>query len=190
MAYQKLQTERAIKVFPTTLATSKSVEEAAKIPDPARTLVSGIAATTVAATGSATNDATLTKAGETFVTKGVKIGDVVRITISTTIKDMFVLSLTETVLTLRSGTANSTDNVGASSGGASYEVFPNRETEPCVLYVGGAGNLDVITEGGDRVTLVAVPAGTFVPIQVRAVVNNENSSGTATTTATEIIALR
>ena len=183
MAYQKLQTERAIKVFPTTLATSKSVEEAAKIPDPARTLVSGIAATTVAATGSATNDATLTKAGETF-------GDVVRITISTTIKDMVLLSLTETVLTLRSGTSNSFDNVGASSGGASYEVFPNRETEPCVLYVGGAGNLDIITEGGDRVTLVAVPAGTFVPIQVRAVVNNENSSGTATTTATEIIALR
>ena len=112
-----------------------------------------------------------------------------RITISTTIKDFVVLSLTETVLTLRSGTANSTDNVSASSA-ASYEVYPNREVEPCVLYVGGAGDLDVITEGGDRVTLVGVPAGTFIPIHVRAVVNNENSSGTPTTTATDIIALR
>ena len=189
MAYQKLQTERAIKVFPTTIATTVDSSKAATIPNPGRLLVSGSTATTVAATGAATNNATLTKTGETFVTKGVKIGDVVRITISTTIKDFYIVGVTETVLTLRSGTGNSTDNVSASSA-ASYEVYPNREAEPCVLYVGGAGNLDIITEGEDRVTLVGVPAGTFIPVQVRAVVNNENSSGTPTTTATEIIALR
>lgn len=52
----------------------------------------------------------------------------------------------------------------------------------CVLYVGGAGNLKVLTVGGDEVTLTAVPVGTFVPVQVLRVF----ATGT---TATNIVAL-
>ena len=52
----------------------------------------------------------------------------------------------------------------------------------CVLYVGGAGNLKVLTVGGDEVTFTAVPVGTFVPVQVLRVF----ATGT---TATNIVAL-
>jgi hypothetical protein len=52
----------------------------------------------------------------------------------------------------------------------------------CVLYVGGAGNLTVDTVGGDTVTLAAVPAGSFIPVQVTRVY-------AAGTTATSIVAL-
>jgi hypothetical protein len=52
----------------------------------------------------------------------------------------------------------------------------------CVLYVGGAGDLTVDTVGGDAVTFVAVPAGSFIPVQVKRVY-------AAGTTATSILAL-
>ena len=32
------------------------------------------------------------------------------------------------------------------------------------IYVGGAGNVTVITEAGDTVTFTAPPVGTFIPI--------------------------
>jgi hypothetical protein len=58
---------------------------------------------------------------------------------------------------------------------------PNTSAWPCVLYVGGSGNLTVLTAGGSTVTLVGVAAGTFIPIQVVRVFTS--------TTATNILAL-
>lgn len=52
---------------------------------------------------------------------------------------------------------------------------------PCVLYIGGAGNIRVLTAGGDDVTFNGVVAGTFLPVQVVRVF----STGT---TATNIVA--
>ena len=52
----------------------------------------------------------------------------------------------------------------------------------CVLYVGGTGNLKVLTVGGDEVVFSNVQAGTFVPIQVLRVF----ATGT---TATSIVAI-
>lgn len=52
---------------------------------------------------------------------------------------------------------------------------------PAVLYIGGAGNIRVLTAGGDDVTFNGVVAGTFLPIQVIRVF----STGT---TATNIVA--
>jgi len=52
----------------------------------------------------------------------------------------------------------------------------------CVLYIGGAGDLRVLTAGGDDVTFTGVLAGTFLPVQVVRVFN-------ATTTATNLLAL-
>lgn len=52
----------------------------------------------------------------------------------------------------------------------------------CVLYIGGDGDLAVITAGGDTVTFVGLLAGTFFPVQVTRVL-------VTGTTATDIIAL-
>ena len=37
--------------------------------------------------------------------------------------------------------------------------------EPCVLYVGTGGDLELVTAGGDTVYLINVPSGSFLPIQ-------------------------
>lgn len=54
--------------------------------------------------------------------------------------------------------------------GSSYTLYSGTNIagsiEPCVLYVGIGGDLDIITAGGDQVTLLNVPSGTFLPIQV------------------------
>ena len=54
--------------------------------------------------------------------------------------------------------------------------------EPCVLYVGIGGDMDIVTAGGDTVYLNGVPSGSFLPIQVIKV-------GISTTTAQNIVAL-
>lgn len=43
---------------------------------------------------------------------------------------------------------------------------PNASRWPCVLYVGTGGTLHILTAEEDDVTLVNVPDGTFIPIQV------------------------
>tara|TARA_R110002020_G_scaffold474903_2_gene707894 strand:+ start:5113 stop:5382 length:270 start_codon:yes stop_codon:yes gene_type:complete len=50
-----------------------------------------------------------------------------------------------------------------------------------ILYVGVAGNVEVVTVGGDNVTFVGVVAGTFLPVLVKQVV-------AAGTTASNILA--
>ena len=57
----------------------------------------------------------------------------------------------------------------------------NGQVEGCVLYVGTAGILRVLTAGGDDVTFQNVPVG-FFPVQVIRVFSS-------TTTANNIIAL-
>ena len=212
MAYQKLQTERAINVIPTTgqakvpglLATQQKI--ATIIPDPGKSIFKGSGfipnAVTTAATGPATNDATLVD-NKDFAALNVKPGHVIRITTTTpagvstakffTIKS--VGGVGNKTITLESGTGTSNDNVAAASNSSiltanvsEYEIFDSEGTEPCVLYVGGAGDVHVLTAGGDEVTFKGVPAGTFIPVQVTKVFNI-NTAGPLTT-ATEIIALR
>ena len=188
MAYQKLQTERAIDVIPTTGSTTI-------IPDPGKLITSnlnGLNASTAAATGSASNDATLTDTGKDFVALGVKSGDIVKIAIAAgDTKYYTIKSVATTVLTLLSGTGALDETLATKTAGllnVIYSVFSGEGTEPCVLYVGGAGNITVETAGGDEVTFKGVPAGTFIPVQVTKVFNV--NSGAPTTTATDIIALR
>lgn len=53
-------------------------------------------------------------------------------------------------------------------------------TYAIALYVGGAGDVAIVTEGGDTVTFAGVPAGTIIPVRVSQV----KSTGT---TATDIV---
>ena len=53
--------------------------------------------------------------------------------------------------------------------------------EPCVLYVGVGGTLNVTTAGGDVVNFVGISSGTFLPVQVIKV--------NSVVTASDIIAL-
>jgi hypothetical protein len=71
-------------------------------------------------------------------------------------------------------TPSNTDNIPSVSGG--------ENTQGCILYIGGAGNLKVLTIGGDEVTFQAVPVGTTLQVRVLRVF----ATGT---TATNIVAL-
>jgi hypothetical protein len=70
-------------------------------------------------------------------------------------------------------TPSDTVNIPAITGGSN---------NGCVLYVGGYGDIRVLTVGGDDVTFVGVNGGTFIPVQVLRVF----ATGT---TAIDIIAL-
>jgi hypothetical protein len=50
------------------------------------------------------------------------------------------------------------------------------------IYVGGAGNVAVITIGGETVVFIAPPVGTVIPVQAKIVKSTS-------TTATSLIAL-
>lgn len=50
------------------------------------------------------------------------------------------------------------------------------------LYVGGTGNINLITRDGQTVLFSTIPAGTIIPIQVKQVLSTS-------TTATTIVAL-
>lgn len=57
-------------------------------------------------------------------------------------------------------------------------------TDPCsAIYVGGAGNIVIVSDSGDVITLLAVPVGTILPIAATRV----NSTST---TATNLVALK
>ena len=70
-------------------------------------------------------------------------------------------------------TPSDTVNIPAVTGGTN---------NGCVLYIGGAGNVKVLTVGGDEVTFSSAQAGLVIPVQVLKVF----STGT---TATNIVAL-
>ena len=67
----------------------------------------------------------------------------------------------------------------------SYTLYSGTNTtgsvEPCVLYVGVGGDLNVTTAGGDVVTFVGIASGSFLPVQVIRV--------NSVVTASDIIAL-
>ena len=105
----------------------------------------------------------------------IQIGDTVYNTTS---------SLAATITNVDSAT-QLTLNLDIMVSGDSYILYSGTNMagsiEPCVLYVGVGGDLDVITAGGDNIVFVNVPTGSFFPVQVIKVQD--------TTTATNIVAL-
>ena len=62
-------------------------------------------------------------------------------------------------------------NASIMNAGDSYIIYQSSpqaggQNTGCVLYIGTGGDLEVTTAGGDRVTFVGVPSGTFLPVQV------------------------
>jgi len=113
-----------------------------------------------------------------FINLNVKAGDV-------------VYNVTDgTAATVVSVQSNSTLTLNANiftATAKSYAIYNNAPETTigntgCVLYVGGAGNINVLTIGDDRVLFNAVPAGSFLPVQVKQVLSS-------LTTATLINAL-
>lgn len=154
MAYQKLQVSRAIDVIPSATVN---------IPYPG---ASSVRSTT---TGAAAFK--LVDSSQDFVSKGVSIGDIV-----------YSGSIATHVTSIDSPTELGVNTAIGSLQG--YEIFRSTEipNNGCILYVGVAGDVEVITAGGDLITFKGVLAGTFLPVQVKRV-------GVATTTATDIIGL-
>lgn len=122
-----------------------------------------------AATGG--SGATLVDAAATFITSGIKVGDIIYNT-STNTSALVSGVRSETVL----DTAG-----GAFAAGNNYVIYQGGNNLGCVLYVGVGGTLNIITASGDQASLLNVQSGQFIPIQVLRVLN--------TTTATDILAL-
>lgn len=154
MAYQKLQASRAISVIP-----SDTVD----IPNPGSLAISSTT------TGGAVSK--LIDTNQDFVASGIKIGDII-----------YSGAIAATVTAVDSATQLSVSTtVGAA---AAYKLYASRDmpNNGAVLYVGGAGDVELITAGGDDLVFTGVPAGSFMPIQVTRV-------KATSTTATGIIAL-
>lgn len=141
MAYQRLQVTRALPVYSTTTGIN--------IPDPDFAGISGTSATsganklTVAAANTFTADTVQTG----FIVENVSTGAYARVT------------------AIDSGTQLSLSGNIFTASGDNYQIY-SQSTRGCILYVGGTGNLRVITAAGDDVTYKEIQKGTFLPIQV------------------------
>jgi len=156
MPYQKLQTSNAAIAY--TSDTENTINTRAAIES--------------GSCGVGTTGTTIVDASATFVTNGVKLGDLV---VNTTdgVASRVVKVVNETTLQVIT--------TGLFASGEGYEVWQSN-TEAAVLYVGVGGNVTVRTAGGDDVTFTDVPSGSFMPVQVIRVF-------TTGTTASAILAL-
>ncbi len=155
MAYTKLQGRRAIPVIPT---------DGVIVPSPSDLVAEGSADVILANA--------LENTSANFTGRVIPGATVYNTTSNTVAK---VLSVSEQVLTLSS-------NIFP-LGTESYKVYNTNNSEGPVLYVGtgGGGNLEIVTVGGDAVTLVNVSDGSYVPIMI--------SEVKSATTCSDIIAL-
>lgn len=65
---------------------------------------------------------------------------------------------------------------GGFSSGESYQIYAGNNHQGCVLYIGGSGDLEVQTVGGDNVTFFGVTAGQFIPVNVMKVRTGTSAS--------------
>jgi hypothetical protein len=113
-----------------------------------------------------------------FVTNNVKTGDIIHNdTLETAATVVSVDSQTQ--LTLNADIFTATAQIFTVYAASPQTTIGNAG---CFLYVGGTGNVSVVTIGNDIATFFAVPAGTTLPIQVLKL-------RSTSTTATNIVAL-
>jgi hypothetical protein len=97
-----------------------------------------------------------------YITKNVKTGDVVHNDTAGTAATVVSVD-SQTQLTLNADIFTSTAQAYAVYAMSSQTGMGN---PGCFLYVGGTGNVSVVTLGGDIIVFNGVPAGTTLPIQV------------------------
>jgi hypothetical protein len=153
MAYQKLQAGRALAVIPSDTVNIPNVSVVAK-----------------AGTTTGANSLSLIDSAGNFIVNRVNVGDIVYAG-TVAAKVTAVSNATTLLVTI------------AVPAATAYTVYSQKDnpSNGCVLYCGGTGNVDIMTTGGDIVSLKGMPAGQFIPVQVLRV--------NATSTATNIIAL-
>jgi hypothetical protein len=124
-------------------------------------------------TNTSTGASQLIASAGLFVTRGVQVGDVVWNTATNTYATVIAVN-SETTLTLNA-------NIFTASS-VFFQIFGSPYNNAgCVLYIGTTGNLTVLTAGDDIVTFTAVPAGIFLPVNVKQIYTS--------TTASNIVAL-
>jgi hypothetical protein len=113
-----------------------------------------------------------------FITNNIQTGDIVHNDTDETAATVVSVD-SETQLTLNANIFTATAKLYAV-----YQSSPQTGlgNPGCFLYVGGAGNVSVVTIGNDIATFFAVPAGTTLPIQVLKL-------RSTSTSATNIVAL-
>ena len=160
MAYQKLQAGLAIDVIPS---------DTVNIPVPNIRL-----AGTSFITASPANK--LRVSAFDFVAANVQVGDIVYNNDTGAIAKVLDVESASYLLLNAS--------IFSAAGSQSFTIYSSADhpNQGCVLYVGGAGDLAVVTSSGSEVTLVGVVAGSFIPVQVLRV-------EATNTTATNIVAL-
>ena len=97
-----------------------------------------------------------------YVTKNVKTGDIVHNDTAGTAATVVSVD-SETQLTLNANIFPTTAQAYAVYAASPQTTIGNAG---CYLYVGGTGNVSVVTIGGDIIVFNGVPAGTTLPIQV------------------------
>ena len=152
MAYQKLQVGLGVNVIPS---------DTINIPNVSGATQSG------SATSTSANNLVDTEGGFTNALVGYIVYNTTDNTVAT------VTSITDANTLVLSA------NIMAS--GESYTLYAD-DNAGCVLYVGGAGNLRVLTSSGSDITFTGVLAGSFIPVQVKRVFATSN-------TASSILAL-
>ena len=150
MPYQRLQVSRALPVYATTTGID--------IPDPDFAGITGANAT------STTNKLTVS-AADTFTASTVQTGFIVENATNGTYAR---------VTAIDSGTQLSLSGDIFSTAGDTFQIY-SQSTRGCILYIGGTGDLKVITAAGDEVTYKEVQKGTFLPIQVIRIVTLSGS---------------
>jgi len=86
------------------------------------------------------------------------------------------------VASVPSATQITLDAAIAGTSAVGHKIYVKDSNPGCVLYVGGAGDVRVLTSSGADLTFVGIAAGTFMPVQVKRVYATD-------TTATDIVAL-
>lgn len=156
MAYQKLQVGVGIPVVP-----SDTID----IPNAPGGLFSGVIANI--------STDTITVTGAKFLGMNLSAGMVVQSTVAA--------PAVATIVSVDSDTEITLSTAAVFTAADTFEIFTDANVG-CVLYVGGAGDLRILTASDSDITLVGVLAGSFIPIQVKRVFSTS-------TAASSIVAL-
>jgi len=151
MSTPKLQARRGLAIYPTNNA---------QIPFP------GTLKTTNTNTGTV-GGGLLCSSGN-FLVNNIQVGDIVFNSTDLTYATVTAI-VTSNQLELNA-------NIFTAAGKAFTIYGAPAANAACALYIGTAGNLQVLTDGDDIVTFNAIPQGTFLPVLVKQVFGASTAS--------------